>query len=219
MKIYKGEFKSYQINELSEKAKRTAYEKWLPDSDLWQADELRATLDEFCKLFDVRCCNWEYDAYNYHYRFEVNIEDGQDELSDIRLAKFVWNNYAPYISKGKYYSLWSKTEVSDRNPNCGKLKKRYSKVMSEMTNCPLTGVCYDYDILEPIIDCLTYKKMYASYSDLIEDCLDRFFSMAKKECEYAESFEYFIDDAEANSWEYDENGNAFRLPTGYREIA
>lgn len=213
MKIYKGEFKSYQINELSEKAKQTAYEKWLQESYFWQADELRATLDEFCRLFDVRCYNWEYDTYNYHYRFEVNIEDKQNELSDIRLAKFVWNNYAPYILKGKYYS---KGKYVD-----GKYtyKHRYSSVMKTMDSCPLTGVCYDYVILEPIIDCLTYKKMYASYSDLIEECLDKFFNMAKKECEYAESFEYFIDIAEANSWEYDENGNAFRLPTGYKEIA
>lgn len=223
MRLFKGEFKSYSIDELSNEAKESAYEKWSnTDRYYWAGDEAEATLKEFCRLFDITLNRWEYNAYSHSYRFSIQnntLCDNEKELSGIRLATYVWNNYAEYISKGKYYSLWSKTEKNERFPTMGKLKSRHSKIMMEMDNCPLTGVCYDYYILQPIIDCLTYKKTFSNYEELIDECLHNFFSACVKECEYHESMEYFIEEAQANGYEYDERGKAFYLPYGFRETA
>jgi len=221
MKSYRGTFKSYSIDELSEEAKEHAYNKWRNDDYYIWGDEVKATLNEFCRIFDIKMIDWSYDSCNYNYRFRVEndtLDNNESNLHGIRLATYIWNNYAKYIAKGKYYSLWSKTEKSERNPNMGKLKNRHSKVMSEMDNCPLTGVCYDCDILEPIIDCLTYKRMFDSYEDLIEQCLKDFFSACREECEWCESMEYFIDEAQANNYEYDVDGRAFYLPREFQEV-
>lgn len=222
MKTYSVTVDSYSVTELSEKAQEKAHTDWLyKGSYFWEGDELRDTLDEFCRIFDVKLKHWEYDSITYSCRFDVKIDEDQESLSGIRLATFVWNNYADFIRKGRYFSLWSKVDKNphwkNENSHCprGKLKTRYSKVMWSLDDCPLTGVRYDMDILDPVIKCLTYKKMYGSYSDLIKACLDNFFKMAVKEYEYSGSLEAFIEMADANEYEYDENGGVFRLPAGF----
>jgi hypothetical protein len=224
MKLYKGEFKSYSITELSDGAKDNAYKKWLnKDSFMHSAYEAEAALKEFCKIFDIKMRSWSYDSYSYNcdFRIDNNTLEYATELglSGIRLATYIWNNYARYITKGKCYSLWSKTEKNERNPSLGKLKTRYSNVMTEMDNYPLTGVCYDYYILAPIIDCLTYKTFFNNYEELIEQCLENLFDSCVADCKYYESIEFFVDEAQTNEFEYDEKGNAFYLPTGFVDIA
>ena len=222
MKHYKGECTSYSINELSEKAKERAYSKWECDDYYIWGKEVEATLDEFCKVFDIKMHDWSYDSCSSDYAFRIEndvLDDTEADIKGIRLAVYIWNNYAKYITKGKYYSLWCKREKSEHNPNVGKLKTRYSKVMTQMDNCPLTGWCFDYEILDSIIKCLTYKKMYDSYKELVDECLSNFFDACVKDCQYCESMEYFIDMAEANDYEYDEYGNEFYLPKGFEEVA
>lgn len=220
-KLYRGECRSYSIDELAEDAKQYAYHKWYQTAEYHGTDEIKATLNEFCRLFDVRCYSWEFDAYSHHFRFGI-LNDTLtcfENISGIRLATYIWNNYAQYITKGKYFSLWSKTERSEHNPAIRKLKSRHSRVMLSMEDCPLTGGCYDCNVLEPVIKCLSYQKLYNSYTELIEDCLDGLFLAAQKECEYVYSMEYFIDEARNNEYEYCSNGSAFRLPGGFVEVA
>ena len=219
---YDMEFKSYTIDELSDKAKEHAYSKWNNDDHYVWSREAEATLNEFCRIFDIKMDRWEYNSCNYSYRFTVQndtLDDEDNNVTGLRLATYIWNNYAKYITKGKYYSLWSKTEKSEKNPSVGKLKFRYSKVMTEIDNCPLTGYCFDMNILDSIIDCLEYKKIYNNYRELIKECLDKFFNACVKDCEYCESMEYFVEEAQANEHEYDENGRAFYIPTGFQEVA
>jgi hypothetical protein len=54
----------------------------------------------------------------------------------------------------------------------------------------LTGVCYDCDILEPIAKYLSrpYSESY-TLEDLVNDCLDNFFSAWQEEIEYVNSYE------------------------------
>lgn len=155
----------------------------------------------------------DLDAYSYSFRFEIQNDAFEDEnMNGIRLAKYIWNNYAKYIMQGKYFSLWSKTEKSEKNPQMGKLKSRRSKVLFSMDNCPLTGVCFDCDVLGGIIKCLTYKTLYDSYEAVIEECLEAFFKTAELECKYQISEEYFKEESAANDYEYDEDGNVFSIP-------
>ena len=220
MKAYSGTFASYSINELSNKAKENAHAKWLSGCDEFlSGSEIEETLNAFCKAFNVTLKEWSYGGNcNPSYNFVLNIDEEQEELSGIRLATFVWNNFAQYVQKGKFYSLWSKTEKEEHNPNMRKLKQRYSKIQKEF-NCPFTGMCYDDDILKNIIECIDYETLYDSYEDLIDSCLDYYFNMAQKEYEYTQSEEYFIEDSVGNDCEYDINGNAFYLPSGFKKVA
>lgn len=197
---------AYQLDELDENAKTNAYENWVEHADFPWFYEAKDTLDKFCKYFDVKVCTLDFERGNYD--FYLTSSGDMQELSDIRLAKYLWNNYARYIVQGKYYSLWSKTEKAD-NVYGKKLKTRRSKLL-ELDSCSLTGYYLDDAILEPIIKCLTYKELFESYDLLISDCLDNFFEAVKKDIKYNQSFECFEEYASINELEFDEDGNLIR---------
>lgn len=195
----------YKFNELSDAAQYNVYANSNADFSDCYADEYRETLKVFEKTFDIRILDYSVDGYSNSFRYAM-INDAPD-LEGVRLAKYVWNNYARYITKGKYYSTHGKM-VNGRYT----YKHRYSKIILEMENCPLTGVCYDCTILQPVIDCLHYKRLFSSYDELIEECLAAFFNAWEEEISFNNSFEYFKEWAADNdeSW-YTENGAPVKL--------
>ena len=143
------EVKLYKFEELSEKAKENAISEHRSRGSIdmeWCYSEAHETVKKFCEVFGVvmGLDSW-LDVRTGH------IDDDILELSGLRLRKYIINNYFDDIYGGKYFSLWSKTDI---NPHFregghapkGKLKGRHSKVMFTR-DCPFTGVCYDYDIL------------------------------------------------------------------------
>jgi hypothetical protein len=202
MKTYT--IKTYLFNELSEDAQRAAWEN---DPHAICCDyfdgERRATLKAFERIFNISV-QYSVDSCRHTFDYFKPCENG-DEISDpLRLACYVWNNYAQHIKKGKYYS--TRGEWIDGRYN---YKYRYSKITHEMDNCPLTGVCYDCDILQPVIDCLLYKEKYSTLEDLITAALNDFFRAWRADLEYIESFEYYKEEAENNAWEYLRSGRRF----------
>lgn len=202
MKTYT--IKTYLFDELTPEAQRAA---WKNDPRAiccdYFDDERRATLKAFENIFNISV-QYSVDSCRYTFDFYKPCENG-DEINDpLRLACYVWNNYAPYIKKGKYYS--TRGEWID-----GKYtyKYRHSKITHELGNCPLTGVCYDCDILQPVINCLLYKEKYSTLEDLITAALNEFFEAWRADLEYTESFEFYKEEAEANAWEYLRSGRRF----------
>ena len=207
MQKYTGSCVSYSYNEISEKAKERAFTDWATsDTNVWNFwwDEAKESLDRFCSVFDINIKKFEFSGYGPAY-WSLHIEndaldDDKHLLSGIRLAKYIWNNYADYIMEGKYYHISSKS--------------RRSRVMKEVC-CPFTGVCYDDSLLEKVLDCLHYKRLYDCYEDLMNDCIRDFFNDCQAEYEYRTSQEYFAEDAEANELEFYEDGSRFYLPTNF----
>lgn len=214
MKTYNGILKAYSIDELSESARQKAYKNWYANRDDSYNSEKEATLKEFCEIFDITVTSYSYDEYRYNFDFEIDVDIFKN-INGIRLAKYIWNNYASYIEKGKYYSLSSKTAKNKYNR--AEIKNRHSKVFLIMNDCPLTGVCFDCDILDSIIDCLHYKKLYKDYQELICECLNKFFKACVQDTEYCNSMEYFIEENQNMEYEFDINGNNFYLPDDFEE--
>lgn len=77
------------------------------------------------------------------------------------------------------------------------------------TDCPLTGYCADFAILDPIYKFLKNPTEEITYHDLMNSCLDNFFKMCCRDVESTETMEYFIDESLANEWEYLEDGTLF----------
>ena len=193
--------KIYEFSELSEKAQRWAWENGPDFSDCY-ADEYRATLKEFENIFDISVYRWNVDDYRYSFDYVTAGRATEAPEGDaLRLARYIWNNYADYILKGRYYSTRGRYIDGQYH-----YKYRYSKVTKSMDNCPLTGVCMDFDILQPVIDCLHYKAFFDSYEELIDACLDSFFRAWRNEIEYCNSFEYFAEMCEGNGFEFYETG-------------
>lgn len=194
----------YLFDELTPEAKKNAWMNSGMDFSDDYSDEYRATLAAFEKAFDIRVYDWSVGGYggaSFRFRVEWPAND-IGEMEPLRFARYMWNNYARNITTGKYYSTRMKYENGRYT-----YKHRHSKILLEMDNCPLTGCVADCDILQPVIDCLHYKKRFSSYDELMEECLYAFFRAWGNDIEHCNSFEYFADAAEANEWYFDENGD------------
>ena len=190
----------YLFHELNEKAQRKAWEKSSFDFSEDFADEYRTTLKVFEKIFNVNVFHYDVGSMILNPSFDFDLTGEAPSGDPIRLARFLWNNCADYILKGKYYSTRGKN----------KHYFRHSKVLTSFYNCPLTGVCTDYDILQPVIDCLHYKRFFNSYEELMHECLRNFFRAWDAEIGHCNSWEYFADAADANGWYFTEDGELYQ---------
>ena len=152
-------------------------------------------MKSFEKLTDTEACDWNvgYSGYSFDFMFDdlLYYEDPYDCdkdicLSDLRgklLFRYINNNIMPYITQGRYYSSSGKY-INEKYT----YKYRRSRIIKSVgDDCPLTGMCYDFYLLEPIIK---YYKTWCSYpdnfslTDLIEQCYDSFFKCWHEEYEY-----------------------------------
>lgn len=196
----------YKFNELSPDAQRRAWENGPDFSDTY-SDEYRATLAAFEQIFDINVYSYSVGNCIYNPDFHYVLAGAADDAPEnrpIRLATYIWNNYADQIKKGRYYSTRGRYVDGKYT-----YKYRHSNITFEMDNCPLTGVCMDCDILAPILDCLHYKRFYNSINELFDDCLSAFFRAWDGEIEYCNSLEYFADWAENNDIEFLETGEIY----------
>lgn len=106
-----------------------------------------------------------------------------EELCGKLLFRYINNNIMPYITQGRYYSSSGKY-INEKYT----YKYRRSRIIKSVgDDCPLTGMCYDFYLLEPIIK---YYKTWCSYpdnfslTDLIEQCYGSFFKCWHEEYEY-----------------------------------
>ena len=86
--------------------------------------------------------------------------------------------------------------------------RRSRVILGYEDNCPLTGMCYDYYLLKPIIDYYdtwcTYPEDF-SLEDLIEKCYNNFFKA------WHEEYEHWADDEDAIREELHHNQYEDRL--------
>lgn len=193
----------YTFDELSEKSKDNAWQRNEIDFSDSYSSEYRATLDAFEKLFNIRVYDYRVgdSVYSPYFKYVTAGRAAEAPEGDaLRLARYIWNNFAPDIMKGKFYSK-GKYENGRYT-----YKHRYSRILREMDNCPLTGCCVDCDILQPVIDCLHYKRMFETFDKMITACLQAFFQAWDAEIDYCNSFEYFADYAESNEMYFYESG-------------
>ena len=191
----------YSFNELSERAQRRAWED-APNFSSDYTQEYGETLAAFENIFDIKVYRWHVDENHYDFAYVITgTASGAPEGNPLRLARYMWNNYADYITEGRYYS-----KVIYRENERPRVTARRSKAQFSRENCPLTGFCADCDILQPVIDCLKYTYFFDSYAELIDECLNRFFTAWQAEIEWCSSIEHFAEICEANDYEFTETG-------------
>lgn len=187
-------YELFTFNELSDPAKEEAYRNWLCTFNYAWDKENRDTLKSFCDIFKVKCNEWQYDRWNYHYRFSTLLEDEVENLSGQRLATYLWNNYRSQIYQGKYYY---KNGIS-----------RHSHIFLRQ-DCVLTGYYLDEEILAPIYAHIHKPNPSRTFLELIDMCLDSFFNACRDDYDGCQSIEGFQAEAEANEWEFLSDGNIF----------
>ena len=174
-------------------------------------DEAQNTVKEFNDLFGTK-----EDSRSWLEIYTGHIDDNIMNLKGLRLRTYIINNFGHKLYKGKYFSLWSKTEKSYKHYKDGYpvLKSRYSKVIFDNC-CVLTGVCYDNSILQPVYDFIeNYKGKadYYSYMDfemLMNDCIAELEKDIESEVDAMNGNEYITEQLENNDQEYTKDGKEF----------
>ena len=201
------EVKLYSFDELSEEAKEKAisYFRDSESSDPYFIQDANKTFERFADIFSIHWRNIEYRE-PYRNEYDIKLNDDILHLTGQRLATYIWNNYKRDLFKGKYYSLWSKKDVSFKHHKNGHpvLKTRYSKIFLS-NSCVLTGVCYDEDILTPIYEFLD-NPLDIDFETLLNDCIYSLCHSVESEIEYRLSDEAIIETIQDNEYEFTEDG-------------
>lgn len=188
----------FSIRELDEHQKEAAYNEWLKSYYYpWHAEN-QATLKAFENVFPIRLRGDSVYVKAHGY---LN-GDQMEELSGQRLATYIWNNFRDQIYKAKQY--W----ICEGRPNTVGVnaKHRDSKIFIIEDGCPLTGWCFDNSILEPVFAFLR-RPDSRNFYDLMRDCISTFESSYERDNEDLQTMRAFEEEAAANDWYFDENGN------------
>ena len=146
MNVLKITVKSFDYNELSDKAKERAYSDWLAwqSGDAWDA-EYRKTLAELEKRLRFKTRDWSVEASGNYFRFRVNDDIPGVFSSPVRLARFI-------IRQSEIQSI------------------------EALDNCPFTGFCGDFGATDVIKKAFTFDLSSASLEEFIDDMLESFFN-------------------------------------------
>ena len=228
----------YDYDELSPEAKELALEEWRSsDVEHFWSRDVKNTLGKLQEELGIEVSRWEYSTYSHDYgviRFK-DYSDDQLALSGIRAQAFLWNNFAHLIVQPR--KKWYSKNRDGRVDLSGCLHcydgwsnmYRKSKVFFERTydgTCPLTGVCFDNDALDPLVYfCLgmewdekvkrhvmipqSKRTMWTvtTVEDVIRDCVDSLLQSAQDNWDSQFTEEFFADYASANEFMFDEDGH------------
>jgi hypothetical protein len=190
------EIKLFKFNELSEEAKQTAIDNYRNGpyfDDFWGPDRLAS-----------------YKAAEKIYK---DLRHIQEKIKGARLVAWIQNNLS---------HLWTDTNRISKHAD-GKIKNSYfqykydnpvrvklSKVFktNNLENCPLTGVCYDFDFLQPIIDFLRNPDKNTTNLDLE---IPSYEEITQKDFDWMNTDEYIIEEIENryDGEEFTEDGEIY----------
>ena len=175
-----------ELKEINAKGFKKAYNKYLETYEFLSNHEVTNSIEKFLGLFD---CSWEsWDCECGYVGYSEEQIWIYDENKDEEIC----------------YSL---DEIKGKTLN-NYLLECHHEEMSGWDNCPLTGIIYDIELLEPFRKFLTGED-YQDYSlkDLIDKGCEDLMKMVDREIENQRSEEYFIEECECNDLYFDINGN------------
>lgn len=166
----------YEYNELSEKAKETAYLEWLANNEYFFAVDNENVLKAFCDTFNISVIDWEYTECNNSYTFSFDNEKSYD-LKGEKLFNYLRENYFDIIDN---YDTCPLTGYYLDHDILENLYNYISDYNGKMEN-------------------ITFEK-------LIDDCLQEFFNACSDDYAYYNSEENFKELNEYDKRFYDEKG-------------
>lgn len=230
----------YDYDELSPEAKKRALDEWRSaDIEHFWGREVYDTLKELQEELGIEVSRWEYSPYGHDVgviRFPCyRYTDDQLALAGRRAQAFLWNNFAHLIMQPR--KQWYAKHHDGRVDLSGSLRcddgwenmYRKSKVFFDRTydgSCPLTGVSFDNDALDPLVyfcfgvewdekekkrvmipQSRRTKWITTTVKDVLRDCVDALLRSAQDDWNSQFTEEFFADYASANEFMFDENGH------------
>lgn len=207
--------KIYTFEELSDEAQQVAIQNHRQNQDhSWLYEEAKATVKEFCRLFNV--------TTGHRSWLEVGSIDGpEQELKGLRLRKWILNNFGDVLWKRKFINSFGDNKVVkhpcvkvNRYTNPGRRVDTsnyyYSRIQFD-NSCVLTGMCYDDSMLQPIYSFIEYvdADQSATWSEIVADCFSSLKSDLESEVEAREQDDYIREELQECLYEFTENGHIY----------
>lgn len=185
----------YEFNELSEEAKEKA-RAWYREaaaSDNYSLDEMLESLKAVFKVLGYPMKDWSIGPYNRGNFLKVDLGDAND-LTGKRALAWLENNLfdqlritpAQFKTKQKEYMSYG----TDYRPG-------------NVPPCPLTGVCYDDDLLDAL-----RKDVIAgeTLKDALQGLADKVQAMNEAEIEYQNEDAQVDEMLIANGYTFNQDG-------------
>lgn len=180
--------KLYEFSELSEKAKEAAKDDFYYD-DFFANERMKSKK----AAADI------YESI-----------DPEKTISGVRLYKYIQNNVMPELRKYKYYTKNSAYYAGKNHGITMGEKFRFSKINYSEGEVNLTGVCYDYDFLKPLIDFMKNPSDSIDSDDLRNINTDNIYEkLTEDEYYYFYRDEVFEEHCRANEYLFYENGKMY----------
>lgn len=181
-----------------------ALNQWENDhtSNVFWTDEIMDSMKAVFKKVGLTLKDWSISGGSSCY-VKFSIPTYWSELADTDLLV---DDYT-----GKKAERWLKESLLDgasfKRVNYevdGEKGFRYDLFGNgESVSCPLTGVCFDHDFIDSLPDDVKSGCTLFEAFDNLADCAGKLFY---NEWKNQISEEYFIDLADANDWQFTENG-------------
>jgi hypothetical protein len=169
----------YKLEELTPQAQEAARQKFAETNDFDTGAEYMASLKALAAHFGGKLANWQisWDEGGYSSaEFRFPSDDGDEPMSG--------------------------REILRRLRALGSFNRRTLKGKGD---CKLTGWCYDEEAIDGFRWAF-YREGKRDLHELMEAAFRGWLKSAQDECEYQNSMEAFKEAADANDWEYYENG-------------
>lgn len=182
--------KVYQFNELSESAQSTAISNFINlEREFFWGDEWMQSLKQGLEFYGFELGNRysiDYSSASGSYAPVISNHDNNiEDLSGVRLWKYLQNNYSTYFCK---YDKKQKPTLDG--------------------NCPFTGYCGDENFLEPIREFIK-KPSNITFSELMEECVFNTLKGCEQDHDYQNSEEYAREELLQSEEQYTKDGLVF----------
>ncbi len=212
--------KVYKFNELNDDAKQKAIENYRNNNLNFDGIyyDAKNTVDAFCEVFNVKTGNRSWLDCN-----TSNINDDILNLTGLRLRKYILNNFGTTLYKRKYLKTGENTKMFKNAHRMMRQKEiksginkglfypvYYSNIFVVGNDCNLTGMCYDFDMMQPIYDFLELRSFdNTNFDDLLNSCFDAMRETLKEEENHMQTDEYISEEITINSLEFTKDGKQF----------
>lgn len=201
--------KIYKFSELSEQAQGNAIEQFRGRDNSTYFDEVTDSVKAMAELFNLKFGREYTDLRCSH------IDDNILNLSGVRLYKYLVNNYYSDLFPPKYIKAIDRVMTGrqfifkvHKNYKGEQYTSVYSKNFVSNDNCPLTGICYDNDILRPVYSFLQ-KPSNTTFEELIREIEGAINEAYENVEEWINSDQFIKDEIEANEYEFTKDGKRF----------
>ena len=191
------ETKVFKFYELSKEAQEKAFEDWLGYAQYPYYDDYNESMKKFIEMLNGKIQVSSVTSYvSYNSYFDEEVEN----LSGVRLAKYLWNNFGEEIFRPEHY-------YGNYNPG-RKIKVLKSKIHYKY-ECPLTGCYTDHSLLDPMVEFMRKPIVGVTMLELLDDCFGTFVREIKNSVDDWFCMEVFNDECEVNDWEFYANGDRY----------